>query len=195
MKRLLALNLAAALIGGITVAALGQSFNPAPAPAAPDLSGYVSKSDLDAAAATNLAIMQAQIPAVPGPCGGAPASDVPGGSPGTGPTCISRSDAARPARGLWTTAVTAADCTLTWTFSTPFIASPVVQATTQDSTAGALPVLWTITAISLTSVTLKASRLRPLPASIAVVTSLASFDVSMGTCSGITAHLSAKEKL
>ena len=138
--------------------------------------------------------------ATPAACG-APAPDVPGGAAGTGPICMRRQDSARPSKGLWTQTVTDASCNVTWTFRNPdgspyaFLNPPIVGVTFQDTGAAPMPVIPLITANSVSSVTIRAYRLRLLPASITLVTALVNFDISAGTCAGITAHMSAREKL
>lgn len=173
------------------VPALSQISNPSVGSSV-DISQLMPRSEAEA----SIAVLQAGINAGANPpvCGSTPAPDTSDGSVGVGVACTPKADAARPAKGLWTTGVTNSTCDLTWTFGKTFVA-PVVSVTTQDA---GMPVIWNITALSGTAVTLKAYRMRTLPASLTLLTALQGYDVTVSTgasCSGVTAHLGVREKL
>ena len=165
------------------------------APSVPvDLSSVPTLAQVQAMQAAAIAA------ATPAACG-APAADVPGGAAGVGAVCMRRQDSARPSKGLWTQTVTDASCNVTWTFRNPdnspyaFLNPPTVGVTFQDTGSAPMPVIPLITANSVSSVTIHAYRLQLLPASLTLVTALASFNVAGGACAGITVHISAREKL
>lgn len=82
------------------------------------------------------------------------------------------------------------DGTLTWTFNTPFAQAPRIGCAILN--AGNLPMLWNVTALTETFVSIRVWQLQTLPLNLLLLTSLNGFNVSAGTqIGGVTVYLTA----
>ncbi len=67
----------------------------------------------------------------------------------------------------------------TWTFSTAYPSTPIVNVSPEVSSG--LPVIIVITSVSTTAVSVKGYRFQVLPSSLVVLTALQLFDITAGT--------------